>query len=178
MPHRLVSSVIVAMTLATASGCTNNVSLRSGSTGMPLAENEAMAIVGATPNDPAMAVRAQNAVIAALGKRGHVVTPDAAARLEIGITDRLASSGISVIGGQELSAAKRRKFLQSCEDRTYRLVLTHYGATNDVPVSRAWAEEHHCKGTLESSIDGLAEKAVAALVKGSSSEVSERRGKE
>lgn len=162
----------------TAGGCTSNVSLRAGAAGAPLPPGQSVKIIGADPNGTAIAAKAQDAVIAALGKRGYSIVPDAAARLEIGVTDRLASTGIAIIGGTELSAAKRQKFLQSCKDRTYRLVLTYYGASNDVPVTRAWSEEHHCKGTLDASIAGLADKAVAALTMGSSSEVTSQRGRD
>ena len=114
--------------------------------------------------------KAQQQVVAALTSRGHRVVDGAPARIEVGLTDRLATTGIGVLEGPELSAAKKRKFLQSCKHRTYRLVLTYYGAGADVPVTRAWAEERQCEGRIEDSTATLAEKAVASLAMGSSSE--------
>lgn len=137
-----------------------------------------MAIIGVSQDRLEPAAKAQEAVIAALARRGLGVSKGAQARLDIGLTNRSASTGIGVIEGETLSPAKRRVFLQSCKDRTYRLSLAYYGAGADIPITRAWAEEYHCKGTLEASISDLAEKAVAALEKGASLETEKRRGKQ
>ncbi len=171
-------TILAVILTVTTAGCASHVSLRAGAAGAPLPPGQSVKIIGTDPNGTVIAATTQHAVIKALGKRGYTVVPDAAARLEIGVTDRLASTGIAIIGGDDLSPAKRQKFLQSCKDRTYRLVLTFYGASSDVPVTRAWSEEHHCKGTLDASIAGLADKAVAALAIGSSSEVTSQRGKD
>lgn len=151
-------------------GCAGQVRPRSGATGQALPPASSLAIVGIQPEDAPLAVKARAEVSAALGRRGHAVAPGGADRIEIGLTDRAASTGIAVIGGEELSPAKRRRFLQTCKERTYRLVLTRYGAGSDVPVTRAWAEEHHCRGAVGERIAGLAENAVAALATGTSSD--------
>lgn len=176
--RRVAPGLICASILSMTAACTNQVNLNAGAAGAPLAAGQAMTIIGVNPDGTAIAARAQDAVIAALGKHGYTLTPDAAARLEIGITDRPASTGIGVIGGIELSAARGKKFLQSCKDHTYRLVLTYYGPASDVPVTRAWAEEHHCRAAIDASIASLADKAVTALARGSSNETSRRRGRD
>ncbi|MBT2188999.1 DsrH/TusB family sulfur relay protein [Sphingobium nicotianae] len=174
----VVPRLICASILTMTASCTSHVHLNAGAAGAPLAAGQAVTIIGIGPDGPAIAARAQDAVIAALGKHGYVLAPDAAARLEIGITDRPASTGIAVIGGAELSAAKGKRFLQSCKERTYRLVLTYYGPASDLPVTRAWAEEHHCRAAIDASIENLADKAVTALTKGSSSETGGRRARD
>lgn len=162
--------------LAPIGGCANRIDLRSGAAGPALSPNSSMAVIGATKEDNPLVAEARDAVVKSLARRGHAIVPQAPARIEIGLTDRLATTGVGVIGGNTLSAAKGHKFLQSCKDRTYRLTLTYYSAGSDVSVTRAWAEEQHCKGAIRDSIASLADKAVSALALGSSSETSNRRG--
>ncbi len=169
--------LVLALALSTG-GCSSQIQLMSGATGPAMPAGATIAIVGVSQDKLETTAKAQDAVIAALARRGRSVSSDAQARLDIGLTDRSASTGIGVIGGETLSPAKAHKFLQSCKDRTYRLTLAYYGAGADVPITRAWAEEHHCKGTIDASIASLAEKAVAALELGASAETDKRRGKE
>lgn len=159
-------------------GCANRIDLRSGAAGPALPPTSSVAIIGATKEDNPLVAEARDAVVKSLARRGHAIVSEAPARIEIGLTDRLATTGVGVIGGNTLSAAKGHKFLQSCKDRTYRLTLTYYSAGSDVSVTRAWAEEQHCKGAIRDSIASLADKAVSALALGSSSETSNRRGVE
>lgn len=157
-------------------GCAHQIRLDAGATGPALPGGSAIALIGTTRTESPLALQARSEVIAALARKGHVMAADAAARIEIGLTERPAKTGIAVIDGSELSPAKANKFLQSCRDRTYRLVLTYYGAGTSVPVTRAWAEERHCKGEIEDSIRELAERSVAALATGSASQTIRRSG--
>jgi hypothetical protein len=175
VPGPLVAAL---MCLPLMNGCASRIDLRAGAAGPAIPPASGLALIGITPQDSPLAVSAREAVVKALARRGHVLAAEGPARIEIGLTDRLASTGVGVIGGAPLSPAKSRKFLQSCKDHTYRLTLTYYSAAPDVAVTRAWAEEQHCKGTIAESIAGLADKAVAALARGSSSETSKRRGLE
>ena len=150
-------------------GCAGQVDVKSGATGAALPAGATIALIGTSANDNPLIIEAQRQVVAALAAQGHDIAPDAPTRIEIGLTDRLASTGVGVLGGAELSAAKKKAFL-GCKGRIHRLVLTSYGAGPDVPVTRAWAEEQQCKAGLEESIAGLAEKAVAALALGASAE--------
>lgn len=166
------------MCLPLMSGCAHEVSLHAGAAGPTPSPASAMTMIGLTREESPLAAEARDAVAKALARHGLALAPDAPARIEIGLTDRLASTGVAVIGGEALSAPKPHKFLQSCKDHTYRLTLTYYSAGPEVSVTRAWAEEQHCKGAITDSIATLAEKAVTALTQGSSSETSKRRGVE
>lgn len=171
--------IVLALGLASIlTGCASRIQLRSGAAGAPLPAGSAIALIGSVQGSSALTAKAQEAVSTALAKRGHSFSPQAPARLEVGLTSRPASTAVGVIGGETLSPAKAHKFLQSCRDQTYRLTLAYYGAGMDVPITRAWSEEYHCKGTIDASIGELAEKAVDALVKGSSSAVEERAGRQ
>jgi hypothetical protein len=159
-------------------GCTSHVRLNSGATGPAMPANATISFIGTHQVDGQLARQAQASVADALEKRGHMIGPDAAMRIEVGLTDRPAITGVSVIDGAVLSPPKGKAFLQSCRDRTSRLVLTYYGVGDTVPITRAWAEERHCKGTIDGSIRSLADKAVAALAMGSSTATSRRRAVE
>ena len=173
MRHNFVPISVLAALLA---GCTGQVRLNTGATGPAIPAGSAVTLIGTAKNDHLLVAQAQKEVLAALASRGHSAGSGGAARIEVGLSDRLATTGIGVLEGPELSAAKKKKFLQTCKDRTYRLVLTYYGAGADVPVTRAWAEERHCKGPIDASIAALAERAVASLAIGSSSESGTRPG--
>jgi hypothetical protein len=170
--YPLVASLSLAILLG---GCTNQVRLNSGATGPAIAANTSITFIGTNQTDGQLARQVQASVADALTARGHKVGADGPMRIEVGLTDRPAITGVSVIDGAELSPPKGKAFLQSCRDRTYRLVLTYYGVGDTIPVTRAWAEERHCKGTIDDSIRSLADKAVAALAMGTSTSTSRRR---
>jgi hypothetical protein len=159
-------------------GCASHVRLNSGATGLAMPANATISFIGTHHAGGQLARQAQASVAEALEARGHKVGPDAPVRIEVGLTNRPSVTGVSVIDGAVLSPPKGKAFLQSCRDRTYRLVLTYYGAGETVPVTRAWAEERHCKGTIDDSIRSLADKAVAALATGSSTATIRRRAVE
>ena len=165
----LVFQLVAIWALA---GCAGPVETRYGSAGPLPASATAVSILSVPVTDdggPAAAVQAQarSAVVAELARRGIAIAPDSASRLELAITARGADSGVGIIGGADLSPAKKQRLLQSCLDTTYRLALALYAGTAPATVSRGWAEESHCHGRLDQSLPTLARHAVAALVEGS-----------
>jgi len=165
-PFPPVRLTILPLLLAMATGCASNPPVRAGLAGPPLPIGTAIALIGVPADEAPSVAQARQAVMAVLVRRGHPISADGATRLDIGLTDRPAATGIAIIGGETLSPAKRRRLLQSCDLRTYRLVLTHYGAGSALPITRAWAETHQCKGKLDGSIAQLARQAVTALAEG------------
>ncbi len=163
-PYRAARFVALPLLLTMVASCASNPPVRAGVTGAPLPAGTAIALIGTPTDEAPFAVKARQAVTQVLAEHGHAITDDAAARLDIGLTDRSAKTGIAVINGEALSPAKRRRFLQTCDLRTHRLTLTHYGAGSAVPITRAWSETHQCKGKLDDGgIADLARQAVAAL---------------
>jgi len=152
--------------LAMVAGCAGNPPVRAGIAGEPLPMGSAITLIGAPADEVPLAAKVRQAVTDALAERGHRITDNAPAQLDIGLTDRPARTGLAIIEGEELSPAKRRRLLQRCDLRTHRLVLTHYGAGSAVPITRAWADIHQCRGKLDGSIARLVREAVTALADG------------
>src|SRR5690348_5953432 len=96
IPRPLASALAFTLIAAATSGCTSVVNLRAGAAGAPMPPAQTMMIIGANPNGTTIAAKAQDAVLAALTMRGYSIAPEATARIEIGLTDRLASTGIAV----------------------------------------------------------------------------------
>ena len=155
----------ILMFLAGLSGCADRVAVTGGAAGPALPPGTTVTLIGTDQNANPLAMRAQDAVVAALVRHGHPLG-EGGGHIEVGLTERQAMTGIAVIDGAVISPAKGRKLLQSCRDRTFRLAVTYYGSGATVPVTRAWAEERRCKGTIDESIAALADKAVAALAAG------------
>lgn len=164
--RRVCAMALPLLFALTASGCASNPSVRAGVAGASLQPGTTIVMIGTSASDSPFAIEARKAVTDALARHGHAVSANAPARLEIGLTDRAASTGVGIIDGEPLSPAKRRRLLQRCDLRTDRLTLTYYGPGATVPITRAWSETHQCKGKLEGSIARLADEAVAALING------------
>ena len=120
---------------------------------------------------------ARAAVADALGKHGYRLVPDAALRIDVAIAERAAQVDVRPLVGAPLSPAKSQRLLQDCHDHTHRLTLAVYDPATP-GVTRAWAEEHHCKGTLAASLPALADQAVAALAVAAPERRSKRAGKD
>ncbi|MFM9937076.1 MAG: hypothetical protein ACKVOL_12880, partial [Novosphingobium sp.] len=98
-------------------------------------------------------------------------------RVEVAIAERPAQVDLRPLAGAALSPAKTQRLLQDCHDRTHRLTLAVTDPAH-AGVTRAWAEEHHCKGTLAASLPALAQQAVAALAVAAPERSTERAGKD
>ena len=84
---------------------------------------------------------------------------------------------VRALGGPALSPAKTKQFLQDCADRTHRLTLALTDPARP-GVTRAFAEEHHCNGTLTASLPVLAQQAVSALALPGPERITRRSGRD
>lgn len=151
---------LLVLTTSAIAGCAGPIETHAGMDGLGLSGQSTLAVVPASGAGSA-ADDAISAVIKALERRGMTVADASAARLTVAIAERPAALGILTEDGKVLSGSKRQRLLQSCEDRTHRMLLVL--ETVGAPPVRAWAEEDHCKGELSASVMPLAERAVAAL---------------
>ncbi|WP_068071823.1 hypothetical protein [Novosphingobium lentum] len=171
MIAKVLERTFLVAAIGSLAACSGPIETRFGAVGSAPGGAGSVAILQ-VPHDGdggtagASQAEAQAAVVAALGRNGITTVAEAADYIEIAITARPASSGISVIGGADLSTAKKQKLLQSCHDTTYRLALVYYSGADAAATSRSWAEESHCHGQLSQSLPALANQAVAALVQG------------
>lgn len=154
-------SGICTFGLLAMAGCAGPIETRSGLTGAGLPANASVALAVSHEQKGPLVDEVRRAVAEQLALQGHPVAEDGAARVIVGFAEHPASLEVLTAKGEVLSAAKRRKALQNCADRTFRLTLVAEGA-GETP-SRAWAEEYHCKAAPGASIGPLAAQAVAAL---------------
>lgn len=157
--HKLTAAPI-ALGLALA-GCAGPVETHtgfSGKTGLP-----ANALVVATPNEKpgTMSQTARDVVAQELARQGYTISEKGEATVLVTVAERPAMVEVRAAQGDVVSPEKRQRLLQSCADRTHRLTLVMLAP--DGEVSRAWAEERHCKGTLAQSLKPLAQSAIASL---------------
>lgn len=64
-------------------------------------------------------------------------------------------------GPGSLSPAKRKKPLQSCEDREYRVGVTLTRVADGALAYQGSAAEHHCNMPLAEALPGLVDAALA-----------------
>jgi hypothetical protein len=156
------ATALALLVLATSGivGCAGPIETVAGIDGAGLSGQSTLAVVPALGAGNAVD-EATSAVIAVLTRRGMTVSETSAAKLTVAIAERPAALGILDDDGKVLSGSKGKRLLQSCADRTHRMLLVLEAA--GAPPVRAWAEEDHCNGALSASVMPLAERAVAAL---------------
>ena len=171
--------------LAGAAACAGPVTTRSGIAGPPVLSATAVTLAPMPQDASPAAMAAHTAVAEALGRHGYPVSSDAPFRLEIAMAERAADVDVRPVAGSvtgpALSTAKTKRLFQDCEDQTHRLTLVVIAASGQPvrpEVTRAWAEEHHCKGTLAASLPSLADQAVAALALAGGERITKRRGQD
>lgn len=171
----------LAILLAGAAACAGPVTTRSGIEGPPVLAATAVTLAPVPQDAGPAALAAHTAVAEALGRRGYPVMSDAPFRIEIALAERAADVDVRPVAGPALSPAKTKRLFQDCKDQTHRLTLAVI-ATSGSParprVTRAWAEEHHCKGTLAASLPALADQAVAVLAHAGPERSTNRPGKD
>ncbi len=100
----------------------------------------------------------------AMEAAGMAEVDESSILLSATITERPARIGMQGTGETVLAPAKRPRALQSCKDRTYRLVISLSDRRSGAVVRRGWAEESHCRGGLPDALPRLAGHAVQMLV--------------
>lgn len=101
-----------------------------------------------------------------LAKKGFGVAEEAPLHLEITVDQRDASLALGSNNGSEsLSAAKRKKPLQSCHDTEYRLGVTLTRIADGEEIYRGRVAEYHCRMSLAEAMPVLVDAALADLGK-------------
>ena len=163
--------------LAGVAACSGPIATRSGIEGPPVTPATAVALAPLPEGAGAATLTARVVVAKALERHGYRVTPDAPLRIDVALAERAAEVDVRTLAGPALSPAKPQRLLQDCHDRTHRLTLAAYDPARP-GVTRAWAEEHHCKGPIAASLSALADQAVAALAAATPEQRTERPGKD
>jgi hypothetical protein len=161
--------------------CAGPITTRSGLEGPSVPAASAVALAPAAEDAGSAARAARVAVAQALESQGYRLSSEAPLRIEVALSERAADVDVRALGGPTLSPAKTARLFQDCRDRTHRLTLAVIDLASPptrTGVTRAFAEEHHCKGTLAASLPSLAEQAVAALGLGGAERSTIRSGKD
>ncbi|QCI94843.1 hypothetical protein [Novosphingobium sp. EMRT-2] len=159
LPRRLTTLVVLT---CLASGCAGPVRTRFG--GMAAPEKPAMPYTvkpTAMPDDNGD----RSVIVDALRTTGIGIADDSRNELTAAYTQRPSNVAVLVDNAAPpLSGAKKQRFLQSCHDTRYRLVLTVVDHTTGTLIGRGWAEEDHCHGTGKPVLASLAARAADMLV--------------
>lgn len=157
--RRLTTLVVLA---CLASGCAGPVRTRFGGTAAP--ETPAMPYTvkpTAMPDDNGD----RTVIVDALRTTGIGIADDSRNELTAAYTRRPSNVAVLVDNAAPpLSGAKKQRFLQSCHDTRYRLVLTVVDHATGTLIGRGWAEEDHCHGTGKPVLASLAARAADMLV--------------
>lgn len=157
---RRLATLVVLVCLA--SGCAGPVRTRFG--GMTAPEKPAAPFTvkpGAMPDNNGD----RTVIVNALRTTGIGIADDSPNELTAAYTRRPSNVAVLVDNAAPpLSGAKKQRFLQSCRDTRYRLVLTVVDHATGALIGRGWAEEDHCHGTGKPVLASLAARAADMLI--------------
>jgi hypothetical protein len=118
----------------------------------------------AAEDAPADLKQAYNLARDALISRGFTPAQNGGLLLQVTLDSRDASFALGTSAGQaNLSAAKRRKPLQSCADKEFRLGLTMTRIDDGTEIYRSRVAEYHCKMPLADALPFMVKTALADL---------------
>ncbi len=145
-------------------GCAGPLQTRGFGSGPGVPAGARLSIIAAEEDGPPVDAATHRALAATLTRAGFSVGDDGAYMVDFSLAERPATMGVTP-GKTEraLSAAKGRKPLQSCQDRTHRFTLVILDRKTGETAYRGDAEEHHCRATLDDSRPHLIDAVVADL---------------
>ena len=159
-------------------GCSSNIETRVSSSGIqsPAAESYMISTVAETS---AELRNAYKIVAAAMARKGFSLAKEAPLHLEITLDARPAALSLGAKEGLDsLSPAKKKKMLQSCDDREYRLGVTLTKVSDGSEIYRSRAAEYHCRVIVAEALPKLVDAALSDLGKPRGSYVLSRNGRE
>jgi hypothetical protein len=145
------------------SACSSGVETRIDSAGMSALNVQSFS-GAAAEGAPADLKQAYTLARDALVARGFTPAQDGGILLQVTLDSRDASVALGTSAGQaNLSAAKRRKPLQSCADKEFRLGLTMTRIGDGTEIYRSRVAEYHCKMPLADALPFMVKTALADL---------------
>lgn len=182
----ILQKPIIALSLAAlATSCSAPIATRIASEGRaPEAQAATFVLVNAPGEASSDEKTAHNMVISRLVQRGWRSDADNANySLTISLSERPASIGIiakSVGGNQSkvISAPKKNKPLQSCDDVEQRLSIAIVRLSDGARVFRGNASEYHCKAQLNETLPYLVDAALSGIDNPNGNTIIHRAGRE
>lgn len=141
--------------------CSSGVETRISSSGIASPKAEAYMISTVAETSPELR-SAYTLVAKKMAQKGFAIAKEAKLHAEITIDARDASLALGS-GAGNLSAPKRRKALQSCNDREYRFGVTLTRVADGEEIYRGRAAEYHCNMTIGEALPALVDAALADL---------------
>ncbi len=182
----ILQKPLIALCLgALAISCSAPIATRVASEGRaPEAQAATFVLVNAPGDESAEETSAHNMVISRLVARGwRRDTDNANYSLTISLSERPASVGVtvqSVSGNQNkvISAPKKNKPLQSCDDVEQRLSIAIVRLSDGARVFRGNASEYHCKARLNETLPYLVDAALSGIDNPNGNKIIHRTGRE
>lgn len=163
---------------ALAAGCSSIIETRVSSSGVPSPATEAYMISTVAETSPELR-NAHKLVAASMASKGFTLAKEAPLHLEITLDARPAALSLGGKDGPEsLSPAKRKRPLQSCADREYRLGVTLTKVVDGSEIYRGRAAEYHCKVEMADALPTLVSAALTDFGKPRGNYVVTRKGRE
>ena len=174
MKQRL--TVLLTALLITA--CSTNVETRVSSSGINSPKPDQYMISTFAEASPELR-NAYTLVARNMEQNGFALAKAAPLNLEITLDARDAALALgSTDGPDALSPAKRKKPMQSCEDKEYRLGVTLTRVADGAEVYKSRAAEYHCKMPMAEALPVLVGAALADFGKPRGSYVVKRKAKD
>lgn len=170
--------IVLLGAAALVAGCASKIDTRVSSSGIqsPAADSYMISTVGETSPELRGAYRL---VATSMATKGFILAKEAPLHLEITLDARPAELSLGAKEGPDsLSPAKKKKPLQSCEDREYRLGVTLTKVNDASEVYRGRAAEYHCKVAVVEALPKLVDAAMADFGNPRGSYVLARKGRE
>jgi hypothetical protein len=158
--HRLFCALGISLLV---SACSSGVETRVQSAGVTTLASQTYAIAGSEYESADLKI-AQGLVERALTSRGFARADTAPLHLQVTVDSRDAALALgSSAGPQSLSPAKRRKPLQSCADKEFRVGITLTRIADGSELYRSRVSEYHCKLPLTDALPALVNAALTDL---------------
>ncbi|MEW4467471.1 hypothetical protein AB1K62_06545 [Parasphingorhabdus sp. JC815] len=162
-------AVLMIPIVAAVSGCVGPIETRIQTQAGPALPTKKIYSFTARPEQNSPAYQTARKIVAGvLESKNFVATEDAPIRVHIALANRPASIAMTTGENDKLNVIaekKKRKLLQSCDDREHRLTITMVNILDGSAYYSGTAAEYHCKGSLEQSLPHLVDAALSDLGK-------------
>jgi hypothetical protein len=144
---------------ASLAACSSGVETRISSSGIRVSgPQEIMLSIG--PEASPELRTAYALVTSDLTKKGYAMADEAPLHLAVTVDARDADLALKA-GASNLSAAKKKKAFQNCNDKEYRVGVTLVRVADGGEIYRGRSSEYHCNMTIADALPDLVKAALA-----------------
>lgn len=158
----LARASLLCLPLILLGGCASVVETRVNSSGAVKTLPKEYRLAELQKDSSADLIKARELLVDALGNRGMSRSENADAIVTATVSKRLASLSVKT-NGQVISAAKKKKPFQSCEDVEYRMTFQLTRPSNGEKLYSGAASEYHCRADLAEVLPILVDALIASM---------------